>query len=397
MSILSTLCATSLLPTAEAQVNYNGDLILEVRLADMAANPNPTDLIEGWSAFIHEVASNDPNSLEISGVGTSNYAVGSGLWFGLFAMNNDGTGHDLVASTVVGAKPTAEITFTSKDTNSDPANPRTRADVPFGVSVKVVNLSDDALLSNLENGETFAPSTKVMKLSLVTKDESGAAMDNGVADYLSTESAEFNLTQVVSSTDTSVTHSADEIFTHLTSPEGTRGIRGTETIDTYVMVNEDEANPDWLIRNSASIRILPTAYASDFDYDGAEKVLKDGDVLDATPSQISVWGYQLYPGSKTKVTIYRDAGGVAQLIYESDEHVVDVDDVQNQRFVLGKELYESAMDQDGVNYTVILETTTVLDYDETLGASTWIELNRVSFSLDREVLVNGIMVTGENN
>jgi hypothetical protein len=397
------LCALSFCGDLHAEgsdVNYNGDVILEVRLEDMASNPNPDDVITGWSAFVHPVAGVDPGDLDIAGQGVSNYVVGSGLWFGLFAMNDDGTDHDLIASTVVGSKPSAIISFTTKDTNSDPASPRTRVDVPFGVSVKVIDLSDDILLDGLENGEEFAPSTKVMNLSLVTKDDEDIVVDNGVVDYLSDTDEAFALTQTTVDDGSSVTRTNSEIFSYLTSDDGNKGIKGSETIEAYVMVNEDVNNPNWLIKNSATIRILPTAYASEFNYDGADKVLQSGDVLNATPTQISVWGYQLYPGSKTRMTMFKESGGSTTLVYNSagandvDAFVVTVDDVQDQRFIAGQDVYEIGVDDDDATYTVNLETTTVFDDEDGDGVSEWVLLKSTSFTLDREVLVRGRMVSG---
>jgi len=400
---LLPLCALSLCDSLYGQdgnVNDNGDVILEVRLADMALNPNPTELISGWSAFVHPVAGIDPDELKVTGVGVSNYAVGTGLWFGLFAINDDGTDHELIATTVVGAKPSAIISFTTKDTNSNPASPRTRVDVPFGVSVKVIDLSDDLLLGDLDNGEYFAPSTKVMNLTLVTTDDADIVIDNGVVDYLSDTDEEFALTQTTVVDGSSVTRTNSEIFTYLTSDDGNKGIKGTETIEAYVMVNEDTTDPDWVIRNSSTIRILPTAYASEFSYDGVDKVLQSGKVLNATPTQISVWGYQLYPGSKTRMTIFKVEGSSSTLVYNSagendvGAFVVTVDDVQNQRFIAGQDVYEFGLDDDDATYIVNLETTTVFDDENGDGVSEWVLLKSTSFTLDREVLVNGRMVSG---
>lgn len=400
---LLPLCALSLCDSLYGQdgnVNDNGDVILEVRLADMALNPNPTELISGWSAFVHPVAGVDPDELKVTGVGVSNYAVGTGLWFGLFAINDDGTDHELIATTVVGAKPSAIISFTTKDTNSNPASPRTRVDVPFGVSVKVIDLSDDLLLGDLDNGEYFAPSTKVMNLTLVTTDDADIVIDNGVVDYLSDTDEEFALTQTTVVDGSSVTRTNSEIFTYLTSDDGNKGIKGTETIEAYVMVNEDTTDPDWVIRNSSTIRILPTAYASEFSYDGVDKVLQSGKVLNATPTQISVWGYQLYPGSKTRMTIFKVEGSSSTLVYNSagendvGAFVVTVDDVQDQRFIAGQDVYEFGLDDDDATYIVNLETTTVFDDENGDGVSEWVLLKSTSFTLDREVLVNGRMVSG---
>ena len=384
-----------------SDVNYNGDVILEVRLQDMIDAPNPADLIAGWSAAIHPVAGVDPDDLDVAGGGVSTYAVGTGLWFGLFAMNADGTDHELIASTVVGSKPSAVITLTTKDTNSDSESLRTRADVPFGVSVKVYDISDNDLLVALENGEEFAPSTKVMNLALVTTDDAGVVIDNGVADYPSDTNEEFALTQTTFVDGTSGAGTNSEIFTYLTSDDGNKGKKGTETIEAYVMVNEDVTSPSWLIKSSATMRILPTAYASEFSYDGADKVLQNGDVLNATPTQISVWGYQLYPGSKTRMTMFKELGGNTTLVYNSagtdddDPFVVTVDDVQDQRFIAGQDVYEIGINDDKATYIVNLETTTVLDDENGDGVSEWILLKSTSFTLDREVLVRGRMVSGD--
>ncbi|MGJ8672341.1 hypothetical protein [Rubritalea sp.] len=410
---ISGLMLLSIVASASAERTYSA-FVREITIESI--NSAPADPSQ-WVQTQHDsITISDQDTEPVLGDLVSTYSIGKGLWFGLYAENSSGD-IELVASRIIGAQPSAAITVTSLDTASNAGGvytePITRADIPFTVSIDVTNISDDSLLQQTSNGvdvvedlvtfTEYPPATKYMKLTrhVEVPDESDSSV------------------QIETLTDTAYTHGAGQVF--LTRTDDSADVTAQSYSDTQVLselsvgvtdytsvsgreIYKAHVVPDYswdgsniegttFIENEAvSIRVLPTAYADD-PVDANDRPVQ-GELYFSLPN--IEWAVkQLYPRSETRIALYTGSVSGAAVAYSDTYLNPSNDNIQDYPLVWDLQQEGSVVDQDGITYTAVIETKTPMDLDGNGSADDWEELGRVSFSYNRVININAVIVSGE--
>lgn len=410
---ISTLALGALSASSIAQQNYSA-FVREITIESINNAPNNPDQ---WIQKQHDPIIISEDDVEPAlGELVSTYPIGKGLWFGLYAETAGGS-FELIASRIVGAQPTSTISVVSLDTDTNDDSvyiePITRADVPFTVSINVDNISDDSLLQQSVNGQDvvddlvtfneYPPATKYMKLTRHTSelDENGVEVETLVDSAYTHGAGQVFLTRIDDISDlTSQSYEANQVLSLLASDStDLTAVNGREIYKTYVVPDYswDGSDPDntiFIETEEAKIRVLPTAYA-DTPVDANDRPVQ-GELYYALP--ILEWpAKQLYPRSVTRIALYVGDPNTSSPVAMSDLFENDNDTDVKPLSILWNLADEGAVvNVDGVTYTAVLETKTPIDFNgDGISDELWEEIDRVSFSYNREINVNGVVVTSE--
>lgn len=425
------LCAG--VPLACAQTKTG--IIYEIPLEEMVANSDPGT----WDAATHSITYTD-GDISIGDIDSA-YPVGIGLWFGL----EDGDGN-ILATCIVGPQPTAEFTVVSKDLDSNNtsqfAEPMTRVDVPFSVSVTISTVSDDDYLQTLAiaqiNNDFYSEeqllqypnASKCMMFTRTLSTDENTAVDDELIDRIYTygdgdiqlkdiDNANYdpaldNSVLTVSSGFMPIDSQATVITSAETDartvPETTT-IEGREFFTPHVVTNlnwavDNNGVPlakeainfsadDFTEGDGVAIRVLPTAWSM-FPRDGGGNLI-GGETYYTLPS-IKWSAKDLYPRSNNQIALFvgTDISGTP-FATSLDHPVTAEEEVQDMDVFWDLALDPDVEANDGVTYTAVLRTKTPIDFDGdgSLADEGWEDVDSVSFFYNREINVNGVIVTGE--
>lgn len=291
-----------------------------------------------------------------SGSGLSHLGIDpGGARFELWTVHSTTLERHLLSSSYVGTYiPVAFIVIRSEDDTA--AIPRTRADRPFYVDIKIEGLLTGDLVPE--------PSKSVKFLRHVQSygvNGTGIGIDRTQATLLSQSSITSNGTQNLTFLINSV-------------PGADRAkVRGEERFSIYSL--EDYQAPESQIA-SQYIQVWPVA-------DGSIAGISQGQFIRYQLPQLTFTINDLYPSSTTYAQVYKgDARlGVEGTIVPGSAVIIKDSIPQNKVLVVDK--YDQVFDSDG-RWTMELLTVTPFGTDR---------LAHVTFELDRTMKVNGSFVT----
>lgn len=418
----------------EAQDEKTG-VIYEITLESMTSGSLP----DTWDTSQHFITYTDG---ELNGDDfESTFPVGLGLWFGLHDEDNN-----LLSSCIVGPQPAAKFTLVSKDIDSNNSEsfavPMTRVDVPFSLSAEITTVSDDTYLQSLAISQVdseyysdglvlqYPNASKCMmftrELSVTVDDVEQRTLIDRVfthgdgeivmqdVDYTGYDPDLDNSVVEVSSgfkpldTSETVTTTA-ETDSRVVSVMTT--IEGREVFTPHVVTNLNWATDgngvplakdainfdanDFTEGDGVEIIIHPTAWAM-LPRDGGGRLI-GGETYYTLPS-IKWDAKNLYPRSSNQIALFigDDVTGIPFATSDIRVNPSD-DDVQAMDIFWDLSLDPNVVDRDGVTYTAALRTKTPIDFDGdgSLDDEGWEIIDTVSFSYNREINVNGVVVTSE--
>jgi hypothetical protein len=434
---LVCLALLSVGSVCHAQETKTG-IVYEIPLEEMLVNSDPAS----WSTAPHYITYTD-GQINL-GTFDSTFAVGLGLWFGL----HDEEGN-MLATCIVGPQPTAEFSLVSKDIDSNDTTkftePMTRVDVPFSVSATISTVSDDAYLQTLAIAQVnndyysagqvlqYPNASKCMMFTrhLSEEQDDGTDLETLIDRIYTYGDGEIVLKDIDNvNYDPNLDNSVIEVSSGFmplnpsetvttTAEEDSRVVPVTTTLtgkelftphvvtslswatdQNGVPLSKESINfnsTDFTEGDGVAMRILPTAWAM-LPRDGSGRVI-GGETYYTLPS-IRWAAKNLYPRSQNQIAIFvgTNTSGTPLATSDPDGHTVSEElEVQDMDIFWDLTLDQTVVDQDNVTYTAALRTKTPIDFDGdgSLDDEGWEVIDTVSFFYNREVNVNGVIVTGE--
>lgn len=289
-----------------------------------------------------------------------------GARFELWTVDSTGPTSYLLSSSYVGTYvPVASVTIRSDDESS--AIPRTRADRPFYVDVKV-----SGLLSGATDPE---PSKSVKFLRHV---QSYGVEGNGIG---------IDRTQAILLTQSSISTNGTQNLTFVLNsvPGADRSkVRGEERFTVFSL--EDYQAPESVL-SSQYIQIWPVA-------DGSISGISNGEQLRFLLPQVTLTLNDLYPFSTTYAQVYKGMPqlGMSGTQVNGSQRIVNEPAPIDKTLVIDPEDLAEALTSDGV-WTLELVTVTPFGVERMRDAAG--NVAAVWFEVDRTMKMNGTFTTIE--
>jgi hypothetical protein len=273
----------------------------------------------------------------------------------------DNTVYLLDEKYVAAYTPSSIISITSEDPHP---TPRTRADEPFTVDIKV-----DGLLEKTPETPKAALNVYIKQLSINYDPKLDRALAGGSDDELLTddffivENAEIQRTGMTKLT-------SDTYFKE----------RGEEVFRAYAL---PDSNLDWLQIASEKIQVWPIA-------DVAISGITHGQKITRNLPNITIDLTDLYPESSTKVQIYKGAQALGTTGTIIDGSVVTFNSIVPQDSQIFVRNWDSYGTDDGI-YTLEVITTTPFD-NRAPERLAW-----VTFEVDRTIEFHGSITSSDSS
>jgi hypothetical protein len=394
MKFKNIICGLAFHVTVASVTALEGDMVLQVDITSVAANPNNPEL---WNSAIIPI--NAPAVGRGGGPLTATMPLGQGLWFGLYAVDTLTNEVVRVAAATNGPQPDATLEMSTLDTNSSPIFPRTRADKRFEAELETLNFSIEGDVS--PEGTQLSVNTRRLLIERYSLDYKETNDERSAY----TQHEKWNETRLISShiakaggtiylqddrvEDGTATGNFETGSLTFLRPNTEGDIKGDEYIQVYFMANHDESSPVWMPDAAGAVQVLAKEVGEAFATDSNGAV--DGQRFSGAFG-FSCEVRNLYPDSTTYVEIFKGS----ESLYKSEAFVNSTDASKDNTFVVDKSAWESKAISDGT-YRIVVGTITVFTDTNGDGKGDGLEEIRTEeFTMQRSIYINGKMVSGTN-